>query len=51
MVAMNGETGMTAIVFAHPEAFERGRSQTMASQVYQETVAACVIGEAHCVEL
>ena len=44
--------GQCSITFAHPEALltEEGR-KLMASQVYQENVAACVIGEARCVEL
>lgn len=44
--------GRCSIIFAHPEALlsEEG-SKLMASQVYQENVVACVIDEAHCVEL
>ena len=44
--------GQCSIVFAHPEALlsEEGRG-LMASQVYQDNVVACVIDEAHCVEI
>ena len=44
--------GQCAIIFAHPEALlsKEGR-ELMTSQVFQENVAACVIDEAHCVEL
>ncbi|XP_028416773.1 ATP-dependent DNA helicase Q1-like isoform X2 [Dendronephthya gigantea] len=46
---LNGEC---SIVFAHPEALlsKEGR-KLMTSQIYQDNVVACVIDEAHCVEL
>ena len=44
--------GRWSIIFAHPEALlsKKGR-ELMASKVFQDNVAACVIDEAHCVEL
>ena len=44
--------GNTSLVFAHPEALlsKEGR-QLMGSKVFQENVVACVVDEAHCVEL
>lgn len=41
-----------SIIFAHPEALlsKEGRD-LMSSQVFQENVDACVLDEAHCVEL
>lgn len=44
--------GQCSIVFAHPEALlsKEGR-ELLASKVFQKNVAACVIDEAHCVEL
>ena len=44
--------GQCSIVFAHPEALlsEEGQG-LMASKVYQDNVVACVIDEAHCVEI
>ena len=44
--------GNTSIVFAHPEALlsKEGR-ELMASKVFQDNVVACIVDEAHCVEL
>ena len=44
--------GNTSIVFAHPEALlsKEGR-ELMGSKIFQENVVACVVDEAHCVEL
>jgi len=44
--------GNTSIVFAHPEALlsKEGR-ELMGSKVFQENVVACIVDEAHCVEL
>jgi len=44
--------GDVQIVFAHPEALlsEEGR-ELMNSKVFQRNVAACVVDEAHCVEI
>lgn len=44
--------GNISVVFAHPEALlsEEGR-QLMGSKVFQENVVACVVDEAHCVEI
>ena len=44
--------GNTSIVFAHPEALlsEEGR-KLMGSKVFQDNVVACIVDEAHCVEL
>ena len=44
--------GNNSIVFAHPEALlsTEGR-HLMGSKVFQENVVACVVVEAHCVEL
>ena len=44
--------GEYSIIFAHPEALlcKEGR-QLMTSQVFQDNVTACVIDEAHCVEI
>ena len=44
--------GNIQIVFAHPEALlsKEGR-ELMKSQVYQRNVVACVVDEAHCVEI
>ena len=41
--------GNTSIVFAHPLSKE-GR-ELMGSKVFQDNVAACIVDEAHCVEL
>ena len=44
--------GQCSIVFAHPEALlsNEGR-ELMANNVFQDNVVACVIDEAHCVEI
>ena len=44
--------GNTSILFAHPEALlcKEGR-ELMGSKVFQNNVVACVVDEAHCVEL
>ena len=44
--------GEAKIVFAHPEALlsENGR-KCLNSETYQKNVVACVIDEAHCVEM
>jgi len=44
--------GDVQIVFAHPEALlcKEGR-ELMNSKVFQRNVAACVVDEAHCVEI
>jgi len=44
--------GKTSIVFAHPEALlsKEGR-ELMGSKVFQDNVVACIVDEAHCVEL
>ena len=44
--------GNTSIVFAHPEALlsKEGR-ELMASKVFQDNVVACIVDEAHRVEL
>ena len=44
--------GDTQLVFAHPEALlcKEGRT-LMKSQVFQKNVVACVVDEAHCVEM
>ena len=44
--------GNTSIVFAHPEALlsKEGR-ELMGSKVFQDNVVACIVDEAHCVEL
>ena len=46
---MNGDV---QIVFAHPEALlsKEGR-EPMNSKVFQRNVVACVVDEAHCVEI
>ena len=42
----------TSIVFAHPEALlSKEGQELMASKVFQENVVACIVDEAHCVEL
>ncbi|XP_068761461.1 ATP-dependent DNA helicase Q1-like [Montipora capricornis] len=44
--------GNTSIVFAHPEALlSKERRELMASKVFQDNVVACIVDEAHCVEL
>jgi ATP-dependent DNA helicase RecQ len=44
--------GQCSIVFAHPEAlFSKEGRELMVSQVFQDNVVACVIDEAHCVEI
>jgi len=44
--------GNTSIIFAHPEALlsKEGR-ELMGSKVFQDNVVACIVDEAHCVEL
>ena len=43
--------GQCSIVFAHPEALLSKGRKLMTSKVYQDNVVACVIDEAHCVEI
>lgn len=44
--------GMVKLLFAHPEALLStfGR-KLLSSKLYQDNVVACVIDEAHCVEI
>ena len=44
--------GQVKILFAHPEALlSTGGRKLLNSEVYQQNVVACVIDEAHCVEI
>lgn len=52
IIPKNIAAGKLSILFAHPEAIlnESGR-RLLKSKIYQDNVVACVIDEAHCVDM